>query len=202
MSNHVTQKTSHLKRYYTRFIFPIFFTSTLLPFMRLSSLQMSIRKGTFFNDMWYWDFTRDIEGYIWYYSHHRHCFLCFQIWQANGGFVMSASHNPGGPDYDWGIKVKFHLSIHLLSYNYLSSIFRYFVVVFVCIQFNYNSGQPAPESITDQIYGNTLSVRPLSYFIGQDTGYAHVNQDIKILICIYRSRKSRWQIYQMLICHL
>lgn len=25
--------------------------------------------------------------------------------QANGGFVMSASHNPGGPDYDWGIKV-------------------------------------------------------------------------------------------------
>ncbi|TQD81682.1 hypothetical protein C1H46_032778 [Malus baccata] len=48
--------------------------------------------------------------------------------QANGGFIMSASHNPGGPDYDWGIK------------------------------FNYNSGQPAPESITDKIYGNTLSL--------------------------------------------
>ncbi|KAM1126642.1 hypothetical protein ACFX2B_041299 [Malus domestica] len=48
--------------------------------------------------------------------------------QANGGFIMSASHNPGGPDYDWGIK------------------------------FNYNSGQPAPESITDMIYGNTLSI--------------------------------------------
>ncbi|KAM1020673.1 hypothetical protein ACFX14_041909 [Malus domestica] len=47
---------------------------------------------------------------------------------ANGGFIMSASHNPGGPDYDWGIK------------------------------FNYNSGQPAPESITDMIYGNTLSI--------------------------------------------
>lgn len=27
--------------------------------------------------------------------------------QANGGFIMSASHNPGGPDYDWGIKVNF-----------------------------------------------------------------------------------------------
>ncbi|XP_020582830.1 phosphoglucomutase, chloroplastic isoform X2 [Phalaenopsis equestris] len=48
--------------------------------------------------------------------------------KANGGFIMSASHNPGGPDYDWGIK------------------------------FNYNSGQPAPESITDKIYGNTLTI--------------------------------------------
>ncbi|KAM0942857.1 putative phosphotransferase (phosphomutase) [Dioscorea sansibarensis] len=48
--------------------------------------------------------------------------------KANGGFIMSASHNPGGPEYDWGIK------------------------------FNYSSGQPAPESITDKIYGNTLSV--------------------------------------------
>ena len=25
--------------------------------------------------------------------------------QAYGGFIMSASHNPGGPKYDWGIKV-------------------------------------------------------------------------------------------------
>lgn len=48
--------------------------------------------------------------------------------KANGGFIMSASHNPGGPGYDWGIK------------------------------FNYSSGQPAPESITDKIYGNTLSI--------------------------------------------
>lgn len=48
--------------------------------------------------------------------------------KANGGFIMSASHNPGGPEYDWGIK------------------------------FNYGSGQPAPESITDKIYGNTLSI--------------------------------------------
>ncbi|XP_055826863.1 phosphoglucomutase, chloroplastic [Solanum dulcamara] len=48
--------------------------------------------------------------------------------EGNGGFIMSASHNPGGPEYDWGIK------------------------------FNYSSGQPAPESITDKIYGNTLSI--------------------------------------------
>ncbi|KAI9078198.1 hypothetical protein K1719_039812 [Acacia pycnantha] len=51
--------------------------------------------------------------------------------KANGGFIMSASHNPGGPEYDWGIK------------------------------FNYSSGQPAPESITDKIYGNTLSISEL-----------------------------------------
>ncbi|KAK1320978.1 hypothetical protein QJS10_CPA03g02020 [Acorus calamus] len=54
--------------------------------------------------------------------------LIIMISYANGGFIMSASHNPGGPDYDWGVK------------------------------FNYNSGQPAPESITDKIYGNTLSL--------------------------------------------
>ncbi|MFS7916835.1 putative phosphoglucomutase (alpha-D-glucose-1,6-bisphosphate-dependent) [Helianthus anomalus] len=47
--------------------------------------------------------------------------------KENGGFIMSASHNPSGPEYDWGIK------------------------------FNYSIGQPAPESITDKIYGNTLS---------------------------------------------
>ena len=44
---------------------------------------------------------------------------------------MSASHNPGGPDYDFGIK------------------------------FNYTSGEPAPERITDKIYGETLKVSAL-----------------------------------------
>ncbi|KAG7017117.1 Phosphoglucomutase, chloroplastic [Cucurbita argyrosperma subsp. argyrosperma] len=52
---------------------------------------------------------------------------------ANGGFIMSASHNPGGPEYDWGIK------------------------------FNYSSGQPAPESITDKIFGNTLSISEIKF---------------------------------------
>jgi phosphoglucomutase len=37
-------------------------------------------------------------------------FLKFQ--QANGGFIMSASHNPGGPEYDWGIKVTFLINSH------------------------------------------------------------------------------------------
>ena len=48
--------------------------------------------------------------------------------KANGGFIMSASHNPGGPKEDWGIK------------------------------FNYSSGEPAPEKITDKIYGFTQTV--------------------------------------------
>ena len=44
---------------------------------------------------------------------------------------MSASHNPGGPKEDWGIK------------------------------FNYSSGEPAPEKITDAIYGFTQTVDTL-----------------------------------------
>ena len=48
--------------------------------------------------------------------------------KAYGGFIMSASHNPGGPTEDWGIK------------------------------FNYSSGEPAPEKITDKIYGFTQTV--------------------------------------------
>jgi len=51
--------------------------------------------------------------------------------KAYGGFIMSASHNPGGPTEDWGIK------------------------------FNYSAGEPAPEKITDKIYGFTQSVSEL-----------------------------------------
>jgi len=48
--------------------------------------------------------------------------------KAYGGLIMSASHNPGGPTEDWGIK------------------------------FNYSSGEPAPERITDKIFGFTESI--------------------------------------------
>lgn len=44
---------------------------------------------------------------------------------------MSASHNPGGPEEDFGIK------------------------------FNYNSGEPAPEKITDAIYKYTTEIKEL-----------------------------------------
>ena len=48
--------------------------------------------------------------------------------QAFGGLILSASHNPGGPDGDFGIK------------------------------FNAANGGPAPEKITDAIYARTLEV--------------------------------------------
>ncbi|KAJ4951627.1 hypothetical protein NE237_028459 [Protea cynaroides] len=64
--------------------------------------------------------------------------------KANGGFIMSASHNPGGPEYDWGIK------------------------------FNYSSGQPAPESITDKIYGNTLSISEIKMAEVPDVDLSHL----------------------------
>jgi phosphoglucomutase len=49
-----------------------------------------------------------------------------------GGLIMSASHNPAGPDEDWGIK------------------------------FNYSAGEPAPEKITDKIYGFTQTISSLA----------------------------------------
>ena len=49
-----------------------------------------------------------------------------------GGLIMSASHNPAGPDEDWGIK------------------------------FNYSAGEPAPEKITDKIFGFTTSISELN----------------------------------------
>ncbi|MFM7634478.1 MAG: alpha-D-glucose phosphate-specific phosphoglucomutase [Cyanobacteriota bacterium] len=48
--------------------------------------------------------------------------------QAIGGIILSASHNPGGPEGDFGVKV------------------------------NGANGGPAPESITDAIYTQTLTL--------------------------------------------
>ena len=48
--------------------------------------------------------------------------------QAFGGIILSASHNPGGPDGDFGIK------------------------------YNTGNGGPAPEKITEAIYANTLTI--------------------------------------------
>jgi phosphoglucomutase len=49
-------------------------------------------------------------------------------YKAHGGFVMSASHNPGGPDEDFGIK------------------------------YNATNGGPAPESLTDAVYARSKEI--------------------------------------------
>ncbi len=52
-----------------------------------------------------------------------------RIRRANGGFLLTASHNPGGEDGDFGIK------------------------------FNMPTGGQAPEHITDAVYAATLNIR-------------------------------------------
>ncbi|HOL64970.1 MAG TPA: alpha-D-glucose phosphate-specific phosphoglucomutase, partial [Accumulibacter sp.] len=49
-------------------------------------------------------------------------------WQAFGGIILSASHNPGGPDDDFGIK------------------------------YNLNNGGPANEAFTDAVYQRTQEI--------------------------------------------
>jgi len=58
--------------------------------------------------------------------------------QADGGFILSASHNPAGPDEDFGIK------------------------------YNMGNGGPAPEKITEAIYAATISLETYHLFQAGD----------------------------------
>ena len=58
--------------------------------------------------------------------------------QTDGGIIMSASHNPGGPDDDFGVK------------------------------FNMANGGPAPEAVTEAMYKRTGEIAEYRIWEGQD----------------------------------
>jgi phosphoglucomutase len=64
--------------------------------------------------------------------------------KAFGGLILSASHNPGGPDGDFGIK------------------------------FNASNGGPAPEKITDAIYAETLKITEILSLDTPDVDLGHI----------------------------
>lgn len=85
----------------------------------------------------------------------QNAFLCTPAMSAlirerklYGGLIMSASHNPGGPDGDFGIK------------------------------FNYSSGEPAPERITNKIFGETQAVTELKFGNIPETDLSEIGMHI------------------------
>lgn len=59
-------------------------------------------------------------------------------YEANGGVILSASHNPAGPSGDFGIK------------------------------YNISNGGPAPESITNEIYERSQTITSFNSLVEQD----------------------------------
>ncbi|MFW5442861.1 MAG: alpha-D-glucose phosphate-specific phosphoglucomutase [Methylococcaceae bacterium] len=66
--------------------------------------------------------------------------------KAFGGIILSASHNPGGPKEDFGIK------------------------------YNINNGGPAPEKFTDALYENTIKITEYKTADIADVDLDHIGQ--------------------------
>lgn len=61
-----------------------------------------------------------------------------RAYKATGGILLTASHNPGGPDADFGIK------------------------------YNMGNGGPAPEGVTNQIFEVTKTIKEYYVVEGED----------------------------------
>ncbi len=66
--------------------------------------------------------------------------------ETDGGIIMSASHNPGGPDEDFGVK------------------------------FNMPNGGPAPEAVTEAIYRRTTEIAEYHIAEAQDVDLARIGR--------------------------
>jgi phosphoglucomutase len=66
--------------------------------------------------------------------------------KTDGGIIMSASHNPGGPDEDFGVK------------------------------FNMPNGGPAPEAVTEAIYARTQTLTEYRMWEAQDVDLSAVGR--------------------------
>ena len=69
-----------------------------------------------------------------------------RLHKTDGGIIMSASHNPGGPDEDFGVK------------------------------FNMPNGGPAPESVTEAMYVRTTEINAYKIAVAHDVDLATIGR--------------------------
>ncbi|KAG8756252.1 Phosphoglucomutase-2 [Serendipita sp. 396] len=67
-------------------------------------------------------------------------------YKADGGILLTASHNPGGPDNDFGIK------------------------------YNMSNGGPAPEAVTDKIHQLTKTIKEYRYLAAEPLDLSQLGQ--------------------------